>query len=228
MSASAKLRAMTPEGLSQLSANGKTSSLLPRGPFSDAAKANMRAAKLARPVRYWLGKVRGPHSAETIEKMRSVPRPPIPPHVSAKGHDAWRGSHHSKESLAKIKAALAKPDAKAKMRASVFGKPCRRKHGFAYNGMRMRSSYEVRVAAALDALGVPWTYESRRFDCHSFTYTPDFYLVDDEVYWEVKGWYGPDSQRKVSAFRRLYPGIPLVVFDLTCIKSLEAAVRVAA
>jgi hypothetical protein len=189
----------------------------------------MREAKLRNPMRYWLGKVRGPHSAETREKMRQSATP-VAEYIRLMGHAARRGTHHSEETRAKIRAALARPEVKAKIIQSVLGKPCRHsKRTFMYNGRRFRSSYEVRVAAALDRMGIAWRYESKRFDCGLFTYCPDFYLPSQDVYWEVKGWYGPDSQRKVLALRKLYPEMQLVVFGKTCIESLEqAAARVAA
>lgn len=97
-----------------------------------------------------------------------------------------------------------------------------------YNGRIFRSSYEVRVASALDALGIPWIYEPRRFDLGDCRYTPDFFLPSEGVYWEVKGWFSPQSQRKVSLFRAKYPDVPLVVFPEGCIIELEHAVKRAA
>jgi hypothetical protein len=97
-----------------------------------------------------------------------------------------------------------------------------------YNGLIFRSSYEVRVARALDSLGIKWVYEPKRFDLGTCRYKPDFYLPDQDVFWEVKGWFSPDSQRKVSLFRSQYPDIPLIVFPLSCIVSLEAAAKKAA
>jgi hypothetical protein len=198
------------------------------GRHSDESKAKMRAAKIGKPGP-WLGKVRGPASTETRAKMASAAAGrAVPAKIREMGNAARLGTHQSPETIAKIKAAINRPEAIAKMRA-VLGKPCRHaKHVFAYNGRRFRSSYEVRTAAALDALGIAWTYESRRFDCGAFTYAPDFHITHDNVFWEVKGWYGPDSRRKVEAFRRLYPDVPLVVFTESCLDALEAAVRVAA
>jgi hypothetical protein len=89
----------------------------------------------------------------------------------------------------------------------------------------MRSSYEVRTAKALDALEIKWEYEPRRFWFGTFTYTPDFFLPDDGVYWEVKGWFHHHGKAKVEAFRAKYPEVPLVVFTLPCIEILEHAAK---
>lgn len=191
-------------------------------------REKLRQAKLRNPVRYWQGKKRGPQSAETKAKLSAThklkPRPP-----------GWgmsrpaKGSKRSPETVAKMTATMRTPEMRAKMASHTFGKPCRHaKHPVFYNGRRFRSTYEVRVAAALDALGVEWTYEEHRFNLGSSTYAPDFYLPADGVFWEVKGWYGPDSQRKVETFRAMYPDVSLVVFTKECIKALECAVKKAA
>jgi len=73
----------------------------------------------------------------------------------------------------------------------------------------------------LDALGVPWRYEPKRFDLGEFTYTPDFYLPDDGAYWEVKGWYTPNSRVKIEAFRLQHPEVPLVLFGKSCVELIE-------
>lgn len=196
---------------------------------SPETREKMRAAKLARPTNYWLGKKRGPHSPETRAKMSASAERYVHAHIREMGNAARRGSHHSDESRAKIRATLARPEVKAKIVASVLGKPLRHaKCVFIYNGQRFKSSYEVRVARAMDAMGIQWLYEPVRFDCGPFTYAPDFYLPSEDVYWEVKGWFGPDSKRKVDSFRKLYPDVALIVFDKTCMLSLEAAVKRAA
>lgn len=112
-----------------------------------------------------------------------------------------------------------------KMSASRMGVPCPHARKVAYNGVSFRSSYEVRVAQALDRLGVKWTYEPQRFHLGKFTYLPDFYLPDAGAYWEVKGFYRYLDQQKVNTFRDQHPELPLVVFTERCIELLEAQVR---
>lgn len=75
----------------------------------------------------------------------------------------------------------------------------------------MRSTWEVKFAQYLDGRGIRWEYEPARFDLGDCTYTPDFYLPDDDTYWEVKGWLDAVSQKKVRRFRELHPDKPLIV-----------------
>jgi predicted nuclease of restriction endonuclease-like RecB superfamily len=95
-------------------------------------------------------------------------------------------------------------------------------HETLYEGYQMRSSYEVLFAKRLDRLGVEWEYEPRCFDLGTCTYTPDFYLPETEVFWEVKGWLGPDSQRKTRLFRETFPEISLIVATQPILKPLGA------
>ncbi len=90
-----------------------------------------------------------------------------------------------------------------------------------YKGISFRSSWEVRVAKALDARGVEWSYEPKRFDLGECTYLPDFYLPEDDAYGEVKGWFDDKAQRKASLFRSLYPETPLVVLTKHVLRFLE-------
>lgn len=191
---------------------------------TDEMRAKMRAAKLGKPGP-WTGKKRGPMSDEqrakigagNTGKVRSL-------ETRQKIRAAFVGKPRSPETIAKMRTAIDRPEARAKMRASVFGKPLRHaKHEFIYHGQRFKSSFEVRVAAALDALGVCWLYEPTRFYFNGFTYAPDFFLVDDGSFIEVKGWYGPDSIAKVERFRADYPHIPLVLMCEPAIEMLERA-----
>jgi hypothetical protein len=61
-----------------------------------------------------------------------------------------------------------------------------------YRGVQMRSGNEARCAQALEAAGLPWTYEPKSFPGPDGTYTPDFATVISRrlVYVEAKpyGW----------------------------------------
>lgn len=92
----------------------------------------------------------------------------------------------------------------------------------------MRSSYETRVAVALDAMGIKWEYEPHRFDLNGGKYTPDFFLVEEGVYWEVKGWFHERARERVASFRAVYRHVPLVVFSRACLELLERSARQAA
>jgi len=94
---------------------------------------------------------------------------------------------------------------------------------FYYAGEAFRSSWELRVATALDALGVRWEYEPRRFDLGSQTWAPDFYLPDGDCWFEVKGYFGPKSQRTVTLFRQRYPDVKLLLVRKDAMEALERA-----
>jgi len=96
-----------------------------------------------------------------------------------------------------------------------------RTHWVSYHGVKLRSSYELRFAKALDAHGLKWEYEPRRFDLGLWTFLPDFFLPETGAYWEVKGWFDPKSQKKVQLFRERYPEIPLVIADNEVITMME-------
>lgn len=57
-----------------------------------------------------------------------------------------------------------------------------------YNGYRFRSRLEARWAVFFDAIGIRYVYEPEGFVGWNGTYyLPDFYLIDENVYAEVKG-----------------------------------------
>lgn len=125
-------------------------------------------------------------------------------------------------------ATRAKMCAVMKGRAKPIGWSPHIKRPNPYKGIIFRSTYEVRAAKAMDALGIPWVYEPQRFDLGAFRYSPDFYLLVDNAYWEIKGWFSPISQLKVAAFRAAHPETPLVVVTESCLQALESAAAKAA
>lgn len=56
-----------------------------------------------------------------------------------------------------------------------------------YSGYRFRSRLEARWAVFLEALGLRWEYEKEGFSFDGYSYLPDFYLPDYDLYIEVKG-----------------------------------------
>lgn len=93
----------------------------------------------------------------------------------------------------------------------------------AYKNIYFRSTYEARVARALDALGIAWEYEPRRFDLGNESYLPDF-LINNSVWAEVKGWLSETAKRKIDKFQSQYR-LPFVMLFEDDIKRLESAVR---
>ncbi len=56
-----------------------------------------------------------------------------------------------------------------------------------YEGVQFRSRIEARWAVFFDHLGVRWDYEPEGFALPSGNYLPDFWLPDQDCYFEVKG-----------------------------------------
>jgi hypothetical protein len=186
---------------------------------SEATLAKLRAAHLG--LR---------HSAETRAKMRAshLGRPKSSQHAANIAR-ARTGTKRSAETIAKMSASMkasvarrgftaeerAKRSARFKGRLNpAFGKtPLHgpRTHWVTYNGVKLRSSYEVVLARGFDALTIKWVYEPERFDLGECSYLPDFYLPELGVYWEAKGWLDPESRRRIQLFRQLYPEKPLIV-----------------
>ena len=65
---------------------------------------------------------------------------------------------------------------------------------------KMRSKSEVIFASDLDAQGIEWQYEPKRFDLGWSTYCPDFYLPAFDRWVEVKGYCTDTAQRKIVQF----------------------------
>ena len=68
-----------------------------------------------------------------------------------------------------------------------------------YNGYRFRSRLEARWAVFFDSIGIRYEYEPEGFTgAYGERYLPDFYLLDQDVYAEVKG---SDEQLKRDAHK---------------------------
>jgi hypothetical protein len=167
--------------------------------LSETTRAKIGAAGRGR-TGYWAGRKRGPLSQEWRDKI-------------------------GKANTGKTRSA----EARAKVGRANKGHPATHNgRQYPYRGIAFRSTWEVRAAKAMDTLGMKWDYEPTRFDLGSCTYCPDFYLPETGVYLEVKGWYGPVSQKKTQLFRELYPDVPLLLAKAPVLKALELAASKAA
>ena len=190
------------------------------------------------------------HSAETLAKMSATRKGrAVSAETRAKMSAAALGRKQSDAARARISAAkTGKPGrklsdeeriaislrrrgtewseeqrAKCSGRAShLWGKPPKHKARAIYRGQSFRSSWEVRVAKRLDEFGIRWEYEAHRFDLGECTYLPDFYLPDQGVFWEVKGWLDARSQRKTLLFREQHPETPLVLVTKSVLQLMRA------
>ena len=73
-----------------------------------------------------------------------------------------------------------------------------------------KSSWEANIARVLNYLAIPFEYERNSFECfnvntkeHNGYYFPDFFLPND-ILIEVKGFWNPDSRKKVYELSKFY------------------------
>lgn len=89
----------------------------------------------------------------------------------------------------------------------------------------MRSSWEIKFASYLDKNCIEWVYEKESYPIQcsnkNCTYTPDFYLVKDKKYIEIKGWWREDAQVKFNSFVVQYPHINIEIYDGSKLRELE-------
>lgn len=118
---------------------------------------------------------------------------------------------------------------KARMQSAgnpMYGKPCPHVRGSWFeieNGKRiwLRSSYEIRVANALNTLDINWSYEPARFDLNgNGTYAPDF-LINGAIWWEVKGYMRPQDRIKIIKFQEYYPDECLKIIGQRELEQIE-------
>jgi len=70
----------------------------------------------------------------------------------------------------------------------------------AYGPRYYRSKTEARWAAWFDRMQIPFHYEPSKVDLGFCNYVPDFYLPDQNAYFEVKaGNYGPTQIKKIKS-----------------------------
>lgn len=91
--------------------------------------------------------------------------------------------------------------------------------------IKFRSSWELTVAKYLDAMDIAWEFEPKRFKLKDKTYLPDFYLPEDDVYWEVKGWYNEKAKERTSEFRELHNDCNLVVITKPTYDMIDKQLR---
>ena len=87
----------------------------------------------------------------------------------------------------------------------------------------LRSSYEVRFAEVITKLDMLWDYECKSFEIGDLgTYRPDFYLPNQDLWIEVKGYMQPKAKSKIERFIQLYPNEQLKIVWMKDIEYLES------
>lgn len=78
------------------------------------------------------------------------------------------------------------------------------------NNIYFRSSWEANIARYYNYIGIKWEYEPKTFIFNNVTrgsvsYTPDFYLIEEDKWIEIKGWMDGKSKTKLKRFKKYYP-----------------------
>lgn len=81
-------------------------------------------------------------------------------------------------------------------------------------GQYFRSNWEANFARILTLQGKRWIYENKTFQLEpSLSYTPDFYVEDENVYYELKGRMDDKSKRQLELMRHVYPDVVVRLID---------------
>jgi hypothetical protein len=146
------------------------------------------------------------------------------PEYSAKrtriNQERWANLEYRTKVVASLKAAWANnPERAAKQSHRLRGKlPNFSKYRCWYDGpnglILMRCKWEVAYAQFLDRSSLSWEYENRWFSVGKgpwpgVTYTPDFYILEEDRYIDVKGNYPEVIQQKIARFRERHSKIHL-------------------
>ena len=87
---------------------------------------------------------------------------------------------------------------------------------FIENGktITLRSSYELIFARVLDKKGLTWQYEPQTFKLkEGCRYTPDFYVLETDEWFEVKGYITEKSVEKIRLFSEMGYKITIITLN---------------
>lgn len=156
------------------------------------------------------------HTEETKQKMKNN-------HANFSGDkNPNYNNHMSEKSKQKISNLNSNPskETRQKMRECKIGKydgknnprygkvpPTKR---YYYNSplhgkICFRSSWELKYAKYLDSHNILWYYEIETFELsNEMTYTPDFFLIKENKFIEIKGFMRHKDQEKINKFLEQY------------------------
>src|ERR1035441_2105052 len=184
------------------------------------------------------------HKPETIEKMKKSAGKGITHHSygthpsketlkkqseSMKGSkNPFYGKHHSKETIKKISLK------NSGVNSSNYGIPAYHGKHFDYlrkDGIlvKLRSSWEKKVAEYLDLNNILWEYETLTLPIlyeyngmkKSGTFTIDFLIGNKNEVWEVKGYWRDDAKQKYESVKIQYPNYDFILLDKTKLKEMK-------
>ena len=85
----------------------------------------------------------------------------------------------------------------------------------------VRSGSEHNICRILQLLQIDYDYEFYTFKLNNKTYRPDFYIVNEDTFYEMKGEWRGDSQEKLELFQQLYPSIKLILINMPTYLQIE-------
>ena len=87
-----------------------------------------------------------------------------------------------------------------------------------YDGKKYQGSWEFMFGLWLKQQDIKFNVHEnvKQFECKyedgkSFTYCPDFYLIDYDRYVEIKGYFSEENKKRMSIFKIQYPNIDVTV-----------------
>jgi hypothetical protein len=81
-----------------------------------------------------------------------------------------------------------------------------------HNGYLFRSRLEARWAVFLEVAYVSYRYEYESFDLGGVWYLPDFWLPENQCWFEVKGSMPTEAEREKARLLAVGTGYPVVIF----------------
>lgn len=129
------------------------------------------------------------------KKLKGTKRPPF----SKEWKNNMKLAHVNNEKWKKSISSLAN---RKKISKAMMGHKCFHKPRIKYKKHFFRSSWEVITAKYLDSRKIKWLYEPKRFYYKNFSYLPDFYLPQDDIRIEVKGWMTSHDYKKIIEFKK--------------------------
>ena len=93
-----------------------------------------------------------------------------------------------------------------------------------------RSAWEANIARWLNFNGVKWEFEPTTFWFEKIrrgvrSYTPDFYLPEEDRFIEVKGWMDAKSKTKLKRMAKYHPKVNIELLDAKRYKEITKSAQ---
>lgn len=81
-----------------------------------------------------------------------------------------------------------------------------------FNGYKFRSRLEARWAVVFNHLHIPYNYEPEGYNLNGIFYLPDFWLPEQQCFFEVKGLHTDNDGPRKARLLALHSGKPVFMF----------------